>query len=744
MTAFKFTILVAISLFCLNCNLLAQADTNRSKSLVGDSATLRLLSVLDINIENELNNFSYSNKADTKLHAQHVFDRFKDSGNYYSDLQKNNSKPTRLIVPDKGYLNYQWIHRSGLDTPFIETNSSQHLLHASFSIVMAEKIPVRISYFERHSNSKIFQDFRDFRVEFNAQSFSDMNRLQTRKKLSEYENKLRKPFLNMTLDKADDMLNKIKSTLDATVIKNKFIDCKEILLSPGILDTLKSNKKDSILSSAKDFVALYEKVNAKKDSLQHFYDSLKNEFIQCEKNIRRLQLLVNGRINPSEIIDTKDSLALAGLSGKDLKSILEPSSPIRTFALGRTLPNFSQLTVKNTNVKGLNFEFNKDNLYFAAVAGKVDLHDRDFVYRGSVRPRQYVYSFRIGYGKKESSHLIATYYAGQKQISFRSAGSTSLIRGTSIAGQLLLSRNTRASIEFAQSFAPYIHDSSFKSVSKIFNRNNQAVNVGFRSFLPATKTRLEANYTRQGINFQNFTGYRINGASDSWYVKAEQDVFKRNVHITGSVRKNDLSNPFVLRRYNANTIVGNISASLRKRNFPTITVALMPSSQYTLVDSEVYEYQYQSFTGSVFHIYNIGTSKSTSSLVITRLNNSSTDSGFIYYNANNVLFNQSLDFSSFIVNSGFSYTANSVFKITVLQASISHKLFRESAINYGLKLNRLNNDTDLKFGFFGNAKINISKIGELNINIEKSYLPNEINMLSNYQFFTIGFSRYFN
>ncbi|MFL5811551.1 MAG: hypothetical protein ACJ749_18655, partial [Flavisolibacter sp.] len=516
------------------------------------------------------------------------------------------------------------------------------------------------------------------------------------------------------------------------------------LLSPDVLDTLESSVKDSLIVKAKSFIALYEKLNAKKDSLQQSYDSLKAELVKTGKYIQGLRSLINGRVNPADLGIIKDSLLKAGLSARDINSITEPASGFRSFAIGRTLPNFSNLTLKNTNVKGLNFEYNKNNLYAAAAAGSVDVRIRDFIYHGSIRPNQYVYSFRLGYGQKERNYLIGTYYEGQKQISLSSIRSTTLVRGSSIAGQLFLLKNTRANIELAQSFAPLIYDSSYKSGAKTFDKNNQALSVGIRSYLPVTKTKFEANYTRQGANFQSFSGYRINSAADSWYIKAEQELFKKVIHIVGSFRKNDLSNPFIIQRYNANTVVKNISASFRKRNFPTITLGLMPSSQYTLVDNQVYENQYQSFSSSIFHIYKIGTARSSSSLIYTRLSNSSKDSGFIYFNAKNLLFNQSLDFSSFTVNSGFSYTANGRFSVTVLQAGLAHKLFGESVINYGLKLNRLGGDSDLKFGFFGNTKINVPKIGELNVNLEKSYLPNGMNKLSKYEFFTIGFTRYFN
>jgi len=357
MTAFKFTILVIVAMLCLSCPLSGQVRTVKYESMTPDSIERSLLSLLNTETEKSLNYFSSASREIDKAAVRTIFDRLKDSSSYYPFLNNRASNKFHAIIFDKGYINYQWIQRTGLDTPFIETNSSQHLLQASFSIVIADEIPIRISYFERHSNSQIFQDFRDLKLEFDAQGFSDIQRLRNRNKAIEYENKLRKPFLKPSLDETNRQLNTIKSTLNQSAIKKKFIDCKEMLLSPQILDTAVNNKKDSLLYMANNFVALYERVNAKKDSLQLFYDSLRNVYLQSEKNVRNLRSLLTGRINPSALDLIKDSLIIAGLSEKDIRSITEASSPVRTFALGRTLPNFSNLTLKNTNVKGLNFEY---------------------------------------------------------------------------------------------------------------------------------------------------------------------------------------------------------------------------------------------------------------------------------------------------------------------------------------------------------------------------------------------------
>ena len=356
MTAFKFTVLVIIAMLCLSCRLSGQVRTGTYDQMMPDSIESSLLSLLNTDIRKTISSVSSLNHEIDKANVQNVFDLLKDSSYYPVENNRTSNRPHPIIF-DKGYINYQWIHRTGLDTPFIETNSSQQLLQTSFSIVSADEIPIRISYFERHSNSQIFQDFRDLKVEFDAQGFSDIQRLKNRNKAIEYENKLRKPFLKPTLDETSRQLNTIKSTLNDAATKKKFIDCKEMLLSPELVDTAVNNKKDSLLSMARNFVDLYERVNVKKDSLQLFYDSLKNVYVESEKSVKNLRSLLTGRINPSALDLIKDSLIMAGLPEKDIRSITETTSPVKTFALGRTLPNFSNLTLKNTNVKGLNFEY---------------------------------------------------------------------------------------------------------------------------------------------------------------------------------------------------------------------------------------------------------------------------------------------------------------------------------------------------------------------------------------------------
>ena len=52
-----------------------------------------------------------------------------------------------------------------------------------------------------------------------------------------------------------------------------------------------------------------------------------------------------------------------GKKNKHLTGLLNAYEGIKIFSLGRTIPNFSPLTVQNVNVNGLNFEYNRNQVY---------------------------------------------------------------------------------------------------------------------------------------------------------------------------------------------------------------------------------------------------------------------------------------------------------------------------------------------------------------------------------------------
>ena len=211
--------------------------------------------------------------------------------------------------------------------------------------------------------------------------------------------------------------------------------------------------------------------------------------------------------------------------------------------MGKTTPNFSSLTLKNTNVRGLNFEYNRNNIYLALAAGTVDFRVRDFVYNRQRRVPQFVYAARIGYGIKERNNIILTYFEGKKQLySGLSKTRSQNIKGISIATQLVVAKNHKFNAEFAQSASPSLintNSANEKPSIDFRDKNNQAYSFQIRSYLPVTKTKLEGQYQHSGVNFQNFSNYRVNASTNSWYAKAEQYFWKRNLHIVAAIGPRD-------------------------------------------------------------------------------------------------------------------------------------------------------------------------------------------------------------
>jgi hypothetical protein len=648
-----------------------------------------------------------------------------------------------------GYINYSWNYRSGIDTPFVERNLSQHLVTGSFNATIANTIPLRVTYFERRSNSNIFRDFRDVRVELNAPEFQRMHADKLRKHLAGMTDKLRDPLAKPAMDASLKKITQLNSWLNYSAVKKKFIDSKELLLSSDLIDSDVAAKKDSILNEAKEFIAFYEKVELQQKKYENLYDSLRTVYINAEKKIKLFQQLINGNLNnPDNLYALQEMAKKYGMADKRFTRLSSAVSSIRTLAVGKTIPNFSSLTLKNTNVRGVNFEYNRDNLYLALAAGSVDFRVRDFVYSGQKRVPQFVYAARIGYGEKERNNLILTYFEGKKQV-YKGLNNNNAqnIKGVSIAAQWLPAKNHRINAEIAQSASPSFLNlvgTAEKPSLDFKDKKNQAWSLQIKSYLPATKTKLEGEYRHSGINFQNFSNYRMNASYNSWYAKGEQYIWKRNLHIVAAIRKNDFSNPLVLQRYNANTVFKNFTATFRKRNWPVLSAGYMPSSQYTIIDSLVYENRYQVFNATVNHQYKIGTAPATSAFMYNRFYNDVQDTGFFYYNANNFFFNQSIQFSLYTANLSIAHTENGRYTLNTWDAGFFFKVLKQSAVGFGVKINQLNIDPDAKVGFYGNTRIAIPKVGDLNIWLEKNYLPDLYHRLIKNEFYNIGFTRYFN
>lgn len=647
-----------------------------------------------------------------------------------------------FLKPGSGYINYTYTYRSGKDSSVIDNNVAQHLITGSFNATIANLVPVRVTYFERQSNSPYFKDFRDVTVDVDVNRYRQLKMQKAVARLKNSYSQQLDPSTTPALSAVDTKLDQYKSLLNDPKLMTELIRSKETLIRTDFPDT-SLHYIDSVTRRAKQFIEMYDSLQAKQTAYQHLHDSLYQVYRQAEAGKNKLQQLLN---NPN--ISAKDITYLQGMYEKDntdLEQLRKANNGIRKLALGRTYPSYTNLTLQNINVNGINVEYVKDNYYFAAAAGLVDFRIRDFLFSDQKLPRQYVYAARAGYGRRESDHLILTYFRGRKQLFGGNLQTpSSPIQGVSLAAQVLIERHTRIYGEIAQSGVPYTlggNNSSKPAIS--FNDNSQrAYAAGFASYFPRTQTLLEGYYQHSGLNYQSFNSFQYNAAANSWSFRFEQSAWKRQLVFQASLRKNDFVNPLVLQRYNANTVFKSFTLSLRKSKWPLVSVGYQPASQYTVVGNQVYENHYQSFNGNISHSYKLGIARAATTVSFSQFFNDRRDSGFVYYNSKNFFVAQTFLFTRFTATVNVSGMNNGRHQLIVMEEGLSATLFKAFTAGFAIKINNLDKNIN-KIGFNAKTRINMKKIGELNVWMEQSYLPGLQQEFYKYEMYNIGLTRYF-
>jgi len=653
--------------------------------------------------------------------------------------------PESYATMGGGYINYNYMFRSALDTPFVETGIGQHMITAGLDFSVAE-LPFRLTYYGRQSNSQFLRDYHDFRIEFNAPEFRRLQQQQLRKKLLSTLQDLQPADLTDNIQAKLKRLRALRNILGDREWQNLYLQSKRYLTYRDQLP-MELPDQENIIRQAELFVNAYESKQALQKTLEYELDSLESVYRSNARTIQQLQRVVNRNIYTEQGTRLiQQEMEDAGIHDRKTKRLLNAMYAVRTFAVGRTLPRMTALTVNNISVGGINFEYNANDLYLALTAGKIDFRSRDFLYGKPSPVKQYVYAGSVGYGLKEGSHLILTGYSGRKQIISANQAAASPVSGMSLEGQWAFSRNIRITAEVAQSTSPLYagYNTSGKSQGFRFNDNsNKAYAFRGLGYIPSTQTRFEAYYQKTGINFQNFSNYRVNANNSTWSIKVDQYLWRRQIRLMASARKNDFSNPFIVQQYSSNTIFTTLSATFRMRNLPALTVGYLPSSQYTVVDGQVAESRYQTLNVQMSHAYRIGLMRASGNIMYNKFYNSGNDTAFIYYNASHFYTAHQFAFPMFTGNVGFARTQNGYYSLSIMEGGLSITWFKKVIAGFGVKINNYNTN-EVKTGAYFNFRCSWKLLGDFNFWYERGYLPGSAVQLMKNEWLTIGFTRYFN
>lgn len=639
-----------------------------------------------------------------------------------------------------GYISYNWTDQAADDSSFIGNNYSQYLLSVSLLATIAQTLPIRVTYFDRQTNSPYFRDYRDIRIDVDVQKY---RQLRMKRKISELQNLtgVNSGSLRQSFDKAIDQFKSYTNLLNDAQLKTGLIRAKEILARNDFADT-SAAYIEKTKAKAAEFIRLYESVQHKRDQYSHFADSLHQLYQTALSKEKQVLQMLSG-----QSLSSNDIRQLSKLSprGEEIANqINQAYDGIRSLSIGRTLPNLSPLTIQNINVKGINLEYTYRSVYLAVVAGLVDFRIRDFLYNKEKPATQYVYAGKIGYGTREGNNLMLTYFRGRKQLfgnSLSNRGSD--IQGVSIGAQYYIHRNIRLYGEIAQSGVPVDFSNGHGNSSIRFTDESQrAWLVGVSGYFPKTYTSFEGHYQHSGLNYQSFNSFQYNAAATSWYLRAEQTFWKRQLTFQASLRKNDFNNPLILQRYNSNTIFKQFMLSFRRTNWPSVSVGLMPASQYTAVGNQVYENHYQTFTANTSYQYKIGEAKGSTLIAVSQFYNDASDTSFLYYDASNIYIGQRFEFKVFTATLNISTSKNSQYNLVTMEEGVSAVLFKKMTAGFTVKINHLAPVIN-KVGFTAKTGYVFPKMGSFNLWMDMNYLPSYQGGLYRYQMYNIGFTKYF-
>jgi len=696
--------------------------------------------------------------------------------NMYLVIEKEQpvQKQGQSLPEKKGFLQvhgnvlYDVNYRSNIDTPYAEKNIYQHTLQTYLDITVKDHYPFRVYFTTRFGNSSLFRSFSDLNMQFDANGF---------------RNKVRNQVQNLLLPTIDiDSLTALQHRLDNE--KRKYSALQDWLDSPaqaqrlvrerekqwkemnGILpnahkpqmpasgksgndkpgwykftgipgswkDSL--NKKTGADSTVASFADQYEKNKKRLDTIKASIEALEKTYQQVkglqQTNSDQLRSEINQSTSGAAL---KEKLDAQHISDSFLPKGYQTLLSVKSFGIGRTMVDYSELSAKNTSITGIQVEYNP-SYYVAFAAGMVDYRYRDYIVQ-TPQKKQWLGLVRYGKGMKEGNNVIFTFYTGKRQLYNASTANMQgaeipncNLAGFTVEGHYKISKTNMLTAEVAKSSSPYYSLDSTKSNNvlnsaiKMNDHTNEAWSLKLNSFIPSTQTQVTANYRHLGANFQSFSLFTTGSAQSAWSVRIDQHLFRRRLSVTGSVRVNDFTNPFINTSYKSSTVFKSLQATLRIKKWPTITAGYFPSSQLTkLSDTQLQENLFYTLMASATHVYKVKNISMLSTLVYTQFYNKVTDTGFVYFNTKNLLLSQYALLGKLTLQGQLSAAINTSYRLYVMEAGAHYKINSWLALGGGLKYNKQTVYHIVQWGYSANATVKVPKLGEFQLMGDKGFIP---------------------
>jgi hypothetical protein len=675
-----------------------------------------------------------------------------------------------------GNIAYSFDYRSQVDTPFAGSNLQQHNEQVYVDATLKGKYPFRIVLDSRQSNSPFFRNYTDVNIEFKHQAYQQSVKQAM---IAEMTQKMR----------AADSLNKYEQQLSGQKSKylaltswigdparrQEIVQEKEQLYRQALTlgtaeDSLRARmggkdslsgiagRKDSLLALMRQPGAIERQIAARKKEADSLYKAMAGTQSQSDSarakedsTIRALTAQIRSARSIGELEEIGKKAGTSPLSGTD-KTLLG----VTHFGIGRNSVNYSELTVNNVSLTGVNVEYNP-SFYAAFAAGSVDYLFRDFIVQPGAVPKQNLVLGRFGWGDKERRVFILTVYTGTKNSFGGSSTSTvppnpavssMAILGYSLEAKYRLDANKDFSFEAAKSSSPYApginRTKSFGQAFAFSDRNNEAFSAKFNLAIPATRSTLNLFYKEIGANFQSYSVFNSGSRQVGWGGKWHQYLFKDQLSVTLQVKKSTFDDPLLASAYSSSLLFKSLQLVYRKKKWPVFSVGYMPSTQL-IKDSAgtLSENVYYALTGTVFYTYTFKRLRMNSSLMYNQFFNRGTDSGFVLYNARNILYAHQVFWPKINTQTELQYTVQPGLVYWMFQHGLNVTIGKYVSVGGSLKNDLLPGSGTNYWGNSLQAQVTFKKVGSLRMQYSKDYLPNGTSGLVPYNWGRVNWVKVF-
>lgn len=682
-----------------------------------------------------------------------------------------------------GNITYNFNYKSYIDTPFAEKDVMQHSLQTRLNVNLMDKYPFTIFITSRQSNSAYFSNATDVSFQFRQADMLDdiRKKMRNETELLLYNKSLQlNPAQIYQLEK-DGLLKEVgnfstgriknatgqmvhakkqateqqfkklygdyKSKMDKLEVlqswtkhssrDQELIEEKEKKLRDkggALQDSLKDASKDFATRQAVKFLkskdSTFKNTSKTITDTKQAIDSLRKEIAKSEQALKSFQKKITDSLQQirKQIAAITDKNSLShylqknGESVKQLPALQRALLSVKQIGIGRSWIDYSELTVKNISLSGVNIETNPGNTYLAAAAGKVNYRFRDYIVKGNtVGSGQSVWLVRAGFGKKEKNNVIITYYAGKKallnQRSIADSAAVQHISGISIESRLALDANNYLIGEYARSVSPNIKS----KLLDMKTHTNEAWSL--KLFSHYGNTKITSYYRRMGESFQSFTLYPANNRQDAWMIRVNQSFWKKMIVLDAAMRKNDFESPIAAPDFRNKNVFKSLQITAMVPKYPFVSIGYYPSSQLTLSNNNVlYENRYNTLNGIISHSYFLGKLSMNSNATYTKFYNGGSDSGFVYYNASSFALNHSINLRSFVLQAILTVTDQSLLHQITFEPAVTYRLKNKLSVSGSLKWSRVNHAETLWGGTAG-LNLYLKNIGTIQMQYDKIYLP---------------------